>query len=224
MTLEIYSYLLIRNVLISFDSKTLNENIKTHEEYINIIKGLTELIKHEDIALAFADMPDKIADIVQSHRFKFDNSKIRDEINYIIQIINQYKSMNINKKIDLVTNFYEKEAEKRCLPAKYANSVQLINNLIEEDIYTYQEIFSCYETGEAKQLQLDEFDVLSFVSLTNLINSEDSEFFSDQDVRNNIIHDLKQLASIRKLDRNIRNYIKETIKNLEPQKQKRLEF
>lgn len=222
MTLEIYSYLLIRNVLISFDSKTINENIRTHEEYTNIIKGLSELMKYEDFALVSSNLSDKILDIVQYHRFKFDNKEILDDINNIIQKINQYRTMDINKKIDLLTEFYEKESKKRNLPAKYANSVPLINSLIEDDIYTYKAIFKCYETGEVKHLALDEYDIISYNSLINLINYEEPDFFTNEVVRDNTINILKQISSVRRLNHNIRDNIKETIQNLEPQKEKRL--
>ena len=223
MTLEIYDYLWIRNVLIAVDTKELVESIVGKEEYMVVVKCISSLMQNEDFLLAYPEAQNKVSDIVQTYRFKYNDKEIFDDINYIIGRLNDYKNMPNERKNYLVNQFYVQEATNRDLPFMYKQSPDVIKCLIQNDIHTYKDIF-CYSAEGEKAVQLDVFDVLDYVSLTNLMLNQFPNFFEDENYKKPTVHNLEQLSTLKKLPLDISRYIKKTIKKLEPTKQKRLFF
>lgn len=220
MILEIYDYLWIRNALLGLDVKQLNQNITTKEEYIFVIKCITNLMETEDFPLAFPQTQEKISEIVQTNRFKYNDKQIVEDINYIIERLNEYKSMSKERRQHLIKEFYVQELKVRDIPFPYNTSKEVVDCLIQTDIHTFRDIF-CYDaSAEPKPMSLNIEDILDYASLTNLLLNKYPTFFEDETMAKNTVHNLDQLVEIRKLPYAIRKNIKKVIKKLNPENEK----
>ena len=225
MTLEIYDYLWIRNVLIALDAKDLASNIESIEEYKFVLKCMTNLLEHEDFALVFENSQDKILEFIQIFRFKYKDKDISDKTNFIIGKLNQYKTLSQQEKNLLIGMFYSKESQDRELPFLYKDSKEVIDCLIQNDIHIYRDIF-CNSGTNTEPIPLTETDVIDYVALTNFIINRYSDFFENPNSINNTANNLNQLATIKALPVIIRMYIKKTLRKIKKadRKVKRLDF
>ena len=213
MTLEIYDYLWIRNVLIALEAEDLLDNITNQEEYTFVVKCISNLLKEEDFPLAFPKSQSKIEKIIEKHRFEYADKALTQDINSIICKLNEYKSMSFEKKNNLVNKFYNDEITARKLAFTYSRSIETINCLIQNDIHTYRSIF-CADINENEPVELTVMDILDYASLTNLIMAKYPDFFEKEHYTKNTINNLSQLATIKAIPFDIKTSIKKTLKEL----------
>jgi len=190
-----------------------------------VLKCMSDLLEKEDFPLAMESSEKIISDFIQTFRFEYSDKDINTKTNFIIGKLNEYRVMNTKTKNELVKKFYEKETNDRDLPNIYRNQKEPIDTLIQNDIYTYRDIF-CVEENPSKPMELTVTDILDYVSLTNMLISRYPDFFKNDSFKANTIHNLSQLATITALPSNILSNIKKTLKKLDKQdnKIKRLFF
>ena len=123
MILEISDYLLIRNCLIQNNNEDGLFNIDNEEnqkeQFNYFVKAISALMQYEDLPLLCDNMQEEIDEAIQKYRFKYNNSEIRDDINYIITRLNEYKKISQRRKKYLINEWYLKECKDRLLPKKY---------------------------------------------------------------------------------------------------------
>lgn len=226
MTQEIYDYLWIRNVLMGLDVQALASNIEHIEEYRFVLKCMADLLEHEPFPLVIPASLEKISDFIQIFRFKFRDEDISIKTNFIIEKLNQFKTMNPADKNLSIRLFYEQESKDRKLPFLYQNSKEVIDCLMQSDIHIYRDIMYHDNNTYIEPVPLTETDIIDYISLTNLIMTRYPSFFENENSIDKSINNLKQLVTIKALPLIIKSYIKKTLRRLEKanRKVKRLNF
>lgn len=213
MTLEIYDYLWIRNVLIALEPDDLLANITNQEEYTFVVKCISDLLKEEDFPLVFPQSQSTIEKLIEKHRFEYVDKSLNQNINGIICKLNEYKNMSFGNKNHLINKFYNNEITARKLAFTYSHSIETINCLIQNDIHTYRSLFYTDYNGN-QPVELTVMDILDYASLTNLIMTKYPDFFEKEHYTKKTIHNLSQLATIKTIPFDIKISIKKTLKEL----------
>ncbi len=170
MTQEILDYLLIRSALVNNTSQKIIQEIKDKEEYSYLVNNISQLMQKEDFLLLQDDFPDKVSDIIQSHRFEYNyDKKLNEEINYIIDRLKQYQIMTLNHKKELINSWVKQESENRKLPKIYHNSNALLY-LISLDAFYFNQMIDGNFIIQ---------NIIEYLSLVNIIMNEFSTVFEE---------------------------------------------
>ena len=186
MTLEIYSYLLIRTYLIQDEIALTYQGVEDkREQFKYFIDSIAMVMENEDFIAINPKIQEDINRIIQESRFDFIGDKeINGQVNFIISRLNEYKLMSDKKKKWLAHDFYKDEYNDRLLPFKYRKYKYV------EEFITYDYANLCAMIGPTK---IEEFEgyyetdnakvsvVISYLATINLIMSRAPETISDEE-------------------------------------------
>ena len=231
MILEIYDYLLIRQMLIALSTSQILEEINDEDTYKHFVKVISKLIQKEDYPLVYPKSQSKIQSIIDKYRFTYDNKDIISDINYIIGKLNIYKTMDEKTKNQKIEIFYNNEFNTRLLPVIPLGGRYVIDKLVHNDICYF---VAAYFAG-ASPMQDDKgmFELeepFDYVAMINLIAGRFPKLFEEENLLKVTKDNLIKLSKGTGLSPKTHKYIKRTIKDLEyfqgknKEKVKRLEI
>lgn len=209
MTQEILDYLLIRSLLANSTSEEIINMIENKEIFVYLINSIASLMQQEDFILINHDYQEKVSDIVQSHRFDYNQDKdLNEQMNYIIGRLKEYEAMSFNRKQYLINSWMKQEFKNRGLPWIYQTPETLFC-LISLDMKYFQQMI------ELKELKID--NLIEYFSILNIILNKFPNTFSNDPLFLEIhkkncmmIQEIPQIPhSIQKMNKKIVKKLKE---------------
>ena len=176
-------------------------------------------MQNEDYFLLCDELCNRVSYFIQKNRFKFNYDKEANvEMNFIIQRLNEYKSLSEREKIRRAEAFIKEEYESRKMPNKYRVREEL-PLYISRDCTYFMEILGLEYTGESTITSNPEhcFEIdnyFEYLSLINWLIDKYPDFVLNTALPNQVKLTTDTICSIKKMPSYFKEYSKITAKNL----------